>query len=76
MSPGKTRNNPSNHLLPNTIENGVFSRKEIDLKLDLDSPNSNPSVSYKIMLTWFKDIKKDGGAPEATSTKEDGRIAE
>ena len=76
MSHGRTRSNQSNHLLPNTTENGVFSKKEIDLKSDTDSPSSNPSVSYKIMLVWFKDIERDGGAPEAITTIEDGKTAE
>jgi len=76
MLHGRTKSNPSNPMPLNTIESGVSMRKETEWKLVSESPNNNLSASFIIMSTWSKDIKRDGGVLETTSTKEDGEIVE
>lgn len=42
---GRIRSNPSNHMLPNTIESGVSMKKETEWKLDSELQSNNLSAS-------------------------------
>jgi hypothetical protein len=76
MSHGRTGDNPSIALLPSTTENGVSLKREIDLKSTSELPSNNPFASYIKTSTWCRDTETDGGVPDHTSTREDGRTAE